>query len=337
MAHSNISIFVPHAGCPYRCSFCDQNTISGENELPHGEDVRRICRQAMAEIKNLKDTEIAFFGGSFTAIDREYMTELLEAAHPFVGEGGFKGIRLSTRPDCINEEILRLLKSYGVTAIELGAQSLDDKVLAANDRGHSAEDVFNSSRLIREWGFELGLQLMVGLYGSCEEIELDNMSKVLDIRPDTVRIYPVVILKRTRLAGLLGSGKYRPMPFEKVVKLCSKMLCEFEQAGIRVIKCGLHASEFVEQDMVGGYYHPAFRELCESELYRESISNALLAEGIPLYPGGNINVVCAVAKGCVSRAVGHKRSNADYFRQHGVNIKFIADDAVQKYQCVIRR
>lgn len=149
MAHSNISIFVPHIGCPHMCAFCNQRTITGTEKIPHADDVRRICSQAMGEVKDPSQTEIAFFGGSFTAVPRDYMLELLEAADEFVGEGKFSGIRISTRPDYIDSEILDILKTHGVTAIELGAQSMVDRVLEANERGHSAADIENASKLIK--------------------------------------------------------------------------------------------------------------------------------------------------------------------------------------------
>ena len=162
MSHSNISIFVPHVGCPHKCAFCDQRTITGKQDIPRASDVQRICRQAIEQIRDPQNTEIAFFGGSFTAVPRDYMLELLEAAKPFVGDKKFRGIRCSTRPDCIDEEILSLLKDYGVTAIELGAQSMSDKVLEANERGHTAADVKNAAELIKSFGIELGLQMMIG-------------------------------------------------------------------------------------------------------------------------------------------------------------------------------
>ena len=166
MKHSNVAIFIPHVGCPHLCSFCNQRNISGENSIPTGEDVKNICFSAINEITDKSNAEIAFFGGSFTAIDRTYMIELLSAASEFVGKGKFKGIRISTRPDYIDDEVLYILKKYGVTSIELGAQSMSDRVLEANERGHSAEDVRKASLLIKEHGFELGLQMMVGLYQS---------------------------------------------------------------------------------------------------------------------------------------------------------------------------
>lgn len=319
--HSNVSIFVPHIGCPNKCAFCDQHVISGAQKAPNADDVRRICEQAANEISDRKNAEIAFFGGSFTAIPRSYMTELLEATKGFVGESGFKGIRISTRPDCIDREILEILKKYGVTAIELGAQSMSDEVLTANDRGHNAQSVADASRLIKEFGFELGLQMMMGLYKSSEQKERETLRRIIALRPDTVRIYPVVVLEGTKLAELYRSGEYELMPFEKIVSLCAEFLDEFEEQGIRVIKCGLHASDGVDGERIAGYYHPAFRELCESERYRKLIEDIFAEEHIV-----SGNVTLSVAAPCISRAAGHKKCNTEYFRNKGINITFVGDD-----------
>ena len=327
MKHSNISIFIPHVGCPHQCSFCDQRTISGAQHLPDGNEVREICSQALAEIKSPENTEIAFFGGSFTAIPRDYMTELLEAAKEYVGEGKFIGIRCSTRPDCIDDEIFRLLKQSGVNAIELGAQSMSDKVLELNERGHTSSDVIRAAGLIKKYGFELGLQMMTGLYGSSVQTDMETFNKLAELCPDTMRIYPVVILSGTKLAELYKSGEYVPYSFDEAVELCSEILQYADEKGIRVIKCGLHASEFVEKDMVGGFYHPAFRELCESRIYLRKIEE--LAEGCSY-------VHISVPSKDMSRAVGHKKSNIEYFRQNGTEIK-VSGSADDKISVIERR
>lgn len=331
MKHSNISIFIPHAGCPHKCSFCNQKTISGSQSQPHADDVHRICSQAMTEVKSPENTEIAFFGGSFTAIDRSYMLELLEAAKCYIGENKFKGIRISTRPDFIDREVLEILKSYGVTAIELGAQSMVDKVLEANDRGHTAEDVYKASELIREYGFELGLQMMVGLYKSTIKDEQETMEKIIAIHPDTLRIYPVAVLEQTRLAQLFDSGEYKLLKFDEVVKLCTAMLmkCHFEK--INVIKCGLHASEGVEGDKIAGFYHPAFREICESMAYRVFIGEMFLRENIK-----NGKVIVEVNPSCISKAIGHKKSNIEYFHNKSIDMEVKGNEKLQIYQCEIR-
>lgn len=331
MKHSNISIFIPHIGCPHRCSFCDQRTISGAENIPHGDDVREICEKALAEVKSPENTEIAFFGGSFTAIPRAYMTELLEAAYSFVGEGKFKGIRLSTRPDCIDREVLTILKKYGVTSIELGAQSMSNKVLEANQRGHSADDVEKAAKLIREFGFELGLQMMVGLYKSDMADEFETLDKIAAIRPDTVRIYPVVILDGTKLGELYKSGEYSTFSFDEVTEFTAIAMMKFEYEGIKVIKCGLHASEFVERDMLGGFYHPAFRELCESNIYRRKMEELIAYE-----TKSGFDFVFAVNSTCISKAMGHKKSNVEYFKNQGINIKIIGDENIPKYQVELR-
>lgn len=330
MSHSNISIFVPHIGCPNMCSFCNQHTISGVQIAPTAEDVRRICTQAMEEIRSPEDTEIAFFGGSFTAIPREYMHQLLDAAKEFVGDGKFSGIRISTRPDRITPQILTELKSYGVTSIELGAQSMSDEVLAANHRGHTSEDIELSAMMIRDWGFELGLQMMIGLYKSTPAYEIDTASRIISLDPDTARIYPVVILKGTALAELYQSGDFVPYAFDKAVDISAACLAMFEEQGIKVIKCGLHASEFVEQDMIGGFYHPAFRELCEGLIYRRNME-FLINSG-----SGHSWYEIAVSPNCISKAMGHKKANAEYFAAKGVTIKITGDCSLEKYQCEIR-
>ena len=330
MKHSNISIFIPHVGCPHMCSFCDQRTISGAQHLPDGNEVREICIKALSEVKSPENSEIAFFGGSFTAIPREYMLELLGAANEFVGEGKFRGIRCSTRPDCIDREVLGILKKYGVTAIELGAQSMCDEVLEANERGHSAEDVRNASALIREYGFELGLQMMTGLYQSTPEKDRATAEEIIALHPNTVRIYPVVVLKGTKLAELYTEGVYRPLPFDEMAELCSELIVKFTAEGIAVIKCGLHASEFVEQDMVAGYYHPAFREICEMYIYRKKTEELLAGET----PG---SFTVAVGRSCISRAVGQKKANTVYFRERGFNVSFVGEEDIPLYECVLRR
>ena len=325
--HSNISIFIPHMGCPNTCSFCNQRTISRTASAPTAEQVGEILSEACEKLPE-GTSEIAFFGGSFTAISMEYMIELLKAAKPFVESGKVSGIRISTRPDCIDEEILTILKEYGVTAIELGAQSMDDGVLEANERGHSAEDVRKASRLIREYGFELGLQMMTGLYFSTPEKDRETAREIALLKPDTVRIYPVVILKGTKLGELFQKGEYKPYPFEIAAEICAELLEMFEEKGIRVIKLGLHSSETVEADMLGGFYHPAFREICEGLIFRKKIENQL-AEGK--------RFTVYVSPNAVSKAAGHKKSNTEYFSKKGISIKIRPDDTLDDREIIVQK
>lgn len=309
------------------CSFCNQHTISNSS-APSPEEVGAMLERACEKLPE-GTAEIAFFGGSFTAIGREYMTALLEQAYPYVKSGKVCGIRCSTRPDCIDKEVLNVLKSCGVTSIELGAQSMDDSVLAANQRGHTAEDVRKASALIKEYGFELGLQMMTGLYRSSPEKDLETAEKIAEICPDTVRIYPVVILGGTRLGELYKSGEYKPYSFETAAEICADMLEMFEQKGIRVIKLGLHASETVEGEMLGGFYHPAFREICEGILFRREIEKQVKNNG-------NSFTVC-VPPNAVGKAAGQKKCNIKYFSEMGINIKIRPDVTLKNREITIKK
>ena len=267
MKHANISLFVPHQGCPHQCSFCNQKTISGSVKELTPEEVRETLAKAVFDGVDPQNTEIAFFGGSFTAIDRGYMLSLLEEALPFIKNGDFCGIRVSTRPDAIDEDVLAILKEYGVTSIELGAQSTDSQVLLLNHRGHTRDDIIKASQLIKKAGFSLGLQMMTGLLGDTPEKSLKTAEDIIALRPDTVRIYPTIVLEGTRLGELYECGEYAPQSLEAAVALSATLLERFYDEGITVIRLGLHSGGNVEEGYLAGPYHPAFGELCESEIY----------------------------------------------------------------------
>lgn len=321
MKHNNISIFITHIGCPHMCSFCNQKAITGvsKEDIPRGDDVKRILKKALSEIneEDRKNTQIAFFGGSFTAVDRDYMLELLDSANEFIGEGKFSSIRFSTRPDAIDEETLEICKQKKVRSIELGVQSMDDEVLLDNERGHTKEDVIRASKLIKEHGFDLTLQMMVGLYKSTPEKDIKTAKEIINLSPKEARIYPVAILKGTLLAKLYESGEYVPYTLEEGVLVSAKILSMFEESGINVIKLGLHSSKDVSENLVGGLYHPAFRELCESIVLREKIK-------LQIEKTKNINkdnIAVYVNEFDLSKAIGQKKSNIEYFKSIGMNVK----------------
>ncbi len=331
MKHSNISVFIPHMGCPNKCSFCDQNTISGMMEKRSLEQITTEISCALQSFRgDKKSAQIAFFGGSFTALDKEYMLALLKIGKKFCDEYALDGIRISTRPDAIDNEILAMLKEYSVKAIELGAQSLCDDVLSKNFRGHSAIDVLNASELIKLWGFDLGLQMMVGLYAQSEKSVLNTAEQIIKIKPDTVRIYPTVILKNTYLAELYESGEYIVFPLEKAIKICARLILMFEKENIKIIKLGLHSSTDVIKSMVGGIYHPAFRELCESAIYKEIIINEIEKLGF-----NKVNIY--VANRDLSKALGQKKSNIEEFLKLGYDVKIIPDDSLTLRQIKCER
>lgn len=321
MGHANVSVFVPHIGCPNQCSFCNQRSISGQQHAPTPDEVAQVCQQAMQLRKgNLQDTQLAFFGGSFTAIERGYMLSLLRAAQPFIGGDGFAGIRISTRPDAVGEEILEILRQYHVTSIELGVQSMSDRVLGLNKRGHTAQDVVNAAGRIKQYGFELGLQMMTGLYGSSIDDDRFTARQIAALQPAVVRIYPTITIQGTELAQRYHAGEYQPQTLEESVSLCAELLGFFEQRNIRVIRLGLHASQTLEQDMIAGPYHPAFRELCEGELY---LQKAL--EQIKLYPE-KVPLDIYVNTKAASKMAGQHRCNLEILQKRNpVKIRTSAD------------
>ena len=270
-----------------------------------------------------KETEIAFFGGSFTAIDRQYMLELLTAARPFTKV--FKGIRISTRPDCIDDEVLTLLKEYGVTSIELGAQSMDNSVLELNNRGHKAEDVVNASKRIKEFGFSLGLQMMTGLYGSDFDKDIKTAESFIALKPDTVRIYPTVIMKNTDLADFYNSGKFVPYTLDESVELCSRLILMFEREGISIIRLGLHYSDSLVDDSLGDNYHPAFKELCESKIFYNSFieqTSNLSSKKFDVF----------INQRSLSKFLGQKKSNIKKLNALGYELTVNFDNELSKYE-----
>ena len=270
-----------------------------------------------------KNAEIAFFGGSFTAIDREYMISLLDAAREF--EGVFSGIRISTRPDAIDAEILALLKEYGVTAIELGAQSMDDHVLTLNERGHSAEDVRTASRLIKSFGFSLGLQMMTGLYGSDFDKDRHTAEEFIALEPDTVRIYPTVVMKGTALEKYFLNGSYKPYSLEESVELCAELIRKFEDNKINIIRVGLHYSDSLIENGYCENYHPAFKELCESKLFYNSF-----LEKTKLLESRNIDIT--INRKSLSKLYGQRKCNLRAFEEMGYRVNIIFDHSLEKYE-----
>ena len=332
MKHINIALFIPDEGCPHRCSFCNQKTITGTSKRPQPGDVISACETALNGKKDVSGGEIAFFGGSFTAIERGYMLSLLKCAKSYLDRGLFKGIRISTRPDCVDESILALLKEYKVTSIELGCQSMDDEVLFLNERGHTAAQCENACRLVREYGFELGVQMMTGLFGDTDEKALKTAQRLIALRPDTVRIYPTVVLKNTALERLYAEGRYRAQTLEEAVALCSRLLKMFTQGGIKVIRLGLHSGGGVEENYVAGAYHPAFREKCESRLYRENIEKLLSENRVQK---GEATVF--VSPRYLSQAKGQKKENITYFNEHGYNINIVTKENIEQYEVRLGR
>ena len=273
-SHYIIPIFVPHEGCPHNCVFCNQSSITGSSLKVNAGFVKDTVKRYLKTIPRERSTiEVSFFGGTFTAINIEKQKELLEVAKSYKDNGYIDYIRLSTRPDYINNAILDNLKKYEVDIIELGIQSLDKDVLLASGRGHSEEDVINASHLIKKYNFELGHQIMVGLPGDDFQKDIETAKKIIKLSPSICRIYPALVIKNTVMEKMYFSGKYNPYTLKEAINICKIIYGMFRVNNINVIRIGLQPTEEISEgkDLVAGPFHPAFRELVEGSLYSDMI------------------------------------------------------------------
>lgn len=305
-----IPVFVPHMGCPNNCVFCNQRKISGARSSPSAQELSRIIQEGLQKNTIGNEIQLAFYGGSFTAIPLREQEELLKGALPFLNGGGISSLRVSTRPDAIDPETLERLARYGVRTIELGAQSMCPQVLYASGRGHSPEDTENAARLIKAAGFRLILQMMTGLPQDTRERSLETAKKLIDLEPDGVRIYPTVILRDTPLYELWKRGEYAPHTVDEAVDWCASIVPMFEKARIPVIRLGLNPSqELSSGQAAAGAYHPAFGELVRSRILLDKADKLLAG------CSGISEVVLRVHSSDVSPMVGQKRHNITVLKE----------------------
>ena len=304
--HINVPIFIPHLGCPNQCVFCNQRTISGVDSFDISK-VKEEIDSALTTVNSAQEVEIAFFGGSFTGIDRELMISLLKLAYQYIESGRVSSIRCSTRPDYINEEILALLKQYGVKTIELGLQSSSDDVLLRTKRGHTLLDESRACDLIVKNGFTLVGQMMIGLPGSTEESELETARFIVNHGAQGARIYPTVVFYGTELCEMSIKGDYTPITIEEAVERSARVLEIFRDSKVDVIRIGLCSSENLNDDekYYAGPNHPALGEMVENAVYYNKIASSLTKT--PLNASTVLKV--RVANGCLSKAIGQKKSN----------------------------
>lgn len=311
MRHINIPIFVPHLGCPHTCVFCNQRKITGQNTFSL-DGFHETINQTLATAPKDALKEIAFFGGSFTAIERDLMCTLLSLAKEYVDRGEVSSIRLSTRPDAIDDEILSLLKAYAVTTIELGIQSTDPEVLIASERGHTKHDAERACRLIKSYGFSLVGQMMLGLPSSSLEKEIKTAEDMIKWGIDAARIYPTVVFPDTALDTLRKKGDYTPLSIEEAALRGGTLLEIFDKSELPVIRIGLCESEGLHTtDGISGAYHPALGEMCQSEFYRRCIEKALKTLTFPK----SAVITVEVAPSVLSQAIGQNKCNLTYFKK----------------------
>ena len=330
-----IPVFVPHLGCPNDCIFCNQKSISGQKEQMTKEKAKEIIDKFLNEIQRKageKEIEIAFFGGSFTAIEEEKQEQLLSTAYEYVKEGKVDSIRISTRPDCINRTILKRLKKYKVKTIELGVQSANDYILKRAGRGHTFEDVKKASKLIRRYRFVLGHQMMVGLPESTRIDEINTAKKLIKLKPKMVRIYPVLVIKGTKLEKELQEGKYQPLTVVQAVETCKELVRMFASKNIDIIRVGLQNTDEITDpnykgsEVVAGPFHPAFRQLVESAMWYDAVVDKIKKLNVKVK-----EVQVTVNPIDANNVIGHKKENIQKLKDtYDVDLIIKQDEAIKQ-------
>ena len=327
-----IPIFVPHLGCPNDCVFCNQKSISGQTKQVTKEDVKNIIEEHLKYIKKDSKVEVAFFGGSFTGIEEEKQEELLSTAYEYIKQKKVDSIRISTRPDYIDKKILKRLKKYKVKTIELGVQSANDYILKKAGRGHTFEDVVKASKLIRWYGFDLGHQMMVGLPESTTVDEINTAKQLIKLKPKMVRIYPVLVIKNTKLEKDYNDGKYKPLTVTQAVEVCKELVKLFVKKHIEVIRIGLQPTDTItnpdndKSEVVAGPFHPAFRQLVESGMWYD-----VIVEKIKKLNTKVKEVVVTVNPADVNNVIGQRKDNINNLRDvYDVNLIVKADEKIKQ-------
>lgn len=320
MKHYNIPIFIPHLGCPFNCIFCDQKRIARIEPAPDPDSVLDMVQSALNTIPasaTEREIEVAYFGGSFTALDQAVQEEYLLALQPLLQRGAIAGIRLSTRPDFIDSSVLDMLGRYGVTTIELGVQSLNDQVLGTSGRGYRSQAVVDACHLIQQYGFRLGIQLMIGLPGDSFEYDRETTFKTMELEPEMVRIYPTLVIRNTQLDSMYEEGRYQPLELEEAVAICAWMFMCFQQQNIKVIRMGLHPSEELREEgvIVAGPFHPAFGELVEQLVFQKQ-AQSLLHNYMQSRPGTQDLRIYSSYRD-LSKMLGYKKSNLQHLNSLG--------------------
>jgi histone acetyltransferase (RNA polymerase elongator complex component) len=315
-----VPVFIPHLGCPHLCVFCNQRNISGASHAPSPEEVLNYLDASLSPEK--PEAVIAFYGGTFTAIPLSEQEKYLSIARRFIAQKRASGIRLSTRPDGMDERVALFLKEHSVRTVELGVQSLDDGVLKKSGRGHTADDAAQAARMVKDAGLELGIQLMAGLPGDSKEKFLETVSGTARLKPHFVRIYPALVVDGSQLADLWRRGEYSPLSLDEAVELCAEALEIFEAAGIRVIRLGLQPGEELEKTLLAGPYHPSFGHLVKSRIALKKMLDALED-----FEGDSAEIFVNPKELSIYKGIGSSNIKA-VFSDTGKSIKISAGNAV---------
>lgn len=320
LKHYTIPVFIPEVACPFQCIYCNQRNISDRLREPTEEEIIETIEQHLITIpKENSCIEFGFFGGNFTGIEMEKQEKYLKLVYPYIQKKIIQGVRLSTRPDYINKDILELLKSYHVTTIELGAQSIDEEVLQLSGRGHTVHNIEEASSLIIQNGISLGLQMMIGLPGDTLEKAIVTANKIVKLGANNTRIYPTLVIKDTELEKRYHQKKYTPLTMEKAVDWTKEVYKIFENANVTVLRMGLHPSKglITGETLIAGPFHVSFGELVMTAIWKEKL--------IPISGNGKNTIIISVPPGELNNAIGYNASNKKMLQNNFKIVKFKTD------------
>lgn len=340
MKYGMIPFFIPHVGCPHVCTFCNQSRITEVSGIGYltPEYITSTIKDYVGESKSDKYWEVCFYGGSFSAINQDLQRQLLLPAYEALKEGRIDGIRCSTRPDAVSDRQLELLRSYGMNTIELGVQSMDDTVLSLAKRGHTSNDVKLAVKQLRKFGFTVGLQLLPGLLGDTWDTIIKTAVEISQLRPDFVRIYPVLVIENTELAEQYKAGIYEPLSLERALQYCSFLKTWFESHQITVIRTGLQSTEELDagHSLLAGPYEPAMGELVTNEQWRQRIAHCL-DEHTEYFNKPIRSITISYPRNLTSKVRGLKKRNLTYFEKTYGNITFTCreNNDIDTVQCSI--
>lgn len=325
MCHKNytIPIFIPELACPFQCLYCNQQKISGTLSIPSDKEILKIIDDHLKTIPENSHVELGFFGGNFTGIPINEQKHYLELVQKYLQQGKIDAIRCSTRPDYINEKVLELLKRYGVKTIELGSQSVHNDILLLAERGHAFEDTVRASKMIKDFGFNLGLQMMIGLPGDTKEKSIYTAQKIIELGAENTRIYPTLVIRDTKLEALYKNGEYEALSLNEAVDWTADILELFEQANVKILRVGLHPSEGLldGSELVAGPFHPSFRELVYTKIWRKKLDVLDLDKN---------ELKISVSPKELNYAVGYQSTNKKWLEENFNYVKFVIDPKLKK-------
>jgi histone acetyltransferase (RNA polymerase elongator complex component) len=324
-----IPVFIPHEGCRFRCVFCDQHAVTGDHAPPVRPDSIRETVRAYRETipPGQGEPQLAFFGGSFTALDEDRQEELLAVGRELIDAGLIQSIRVSTRPDAIDETVMDRLIRFGVRTVEIGVQTMEDNVLARSQRGHTVCETVQAVQALKSQNVEWIAQIMPGLPGDTQETMIRTAERVADLLPDGVRIYPALVISGTRMERMYESGQYTPLPLPQAIRIVKRMVEVFEARSIPIIRIGLCPSANLKGRVVAGPYHPALGSLVYEALLLDEMIAAVGQKTVQ-----NKRIVIYVHPHDISRAVGNRRSSMTRLTQRfpGKDFSVVGDYYIKR-------